>query len=182
MKTTIIAIKFFLCMTVLTGIVYPLAVLGYAQALCNSKANGSIINAKGQAVGSELIGQNFSAQRYFIGRPSAVSYTALPSGGSNLSPTSAQLRAAVNERQTSFGGGNVPADLLFASASGLDPHISPEAALMQCARIAAAYGVGQADIISLVDSMTEPEQAGFFGEPRVNVLMLNLKLDEMYFK
>ena len=182
MKKIITALKLFLCMTVITGIIYPLAVWGCARIFFREKAEGSIVTIKSNAAGSELISQNFAKPEYFWPRPSAVDCNPMPSGGSNLSLTGAQLLAAIKERRAKFETEAVPADLLFASGSGLDPHISPEAARIQCLRVAKARGVPEFNIISLVDAMTEPRQAGFLGEPRVNVLKLNLKLDEKYLK
>jgi K+-transporting ATPase ATPase C chain len=182
MKNLITALKLFVCMTVITGIVYPFAVWCCGQAVFKEQAEGSILTMNGRTVGSGLIGQNFSRPDYFWPRPSAVNYDPMPSGGSNLSLTSTQLQAALKDRKAKFPTENVPSDLLFASGSGLDPHISPEAAHIQCARVAHMRGVPEVDIMSLVDAITEPRQAGFLGEPRVNVLRVNLKLDEKYLK
>lgn len=180
MKTAATALKLFLLLAFITGVIYPLLVWGYAQAFFREKSEGSIVTAGGKAVGSELIGQDFSRPEYFRPRPSAVNYNPMPSGGSNLSLTSAQLQIIIKERKAKFGARQVPLDLLFASGSGLDPHISPEAARIQCARVAKARGVPEVDIISLVDSIAETRQYCFLGEPRVNVLRLNLKLDDKY--
>jgi len=179
MKTAIIALKLFLALSITTGIIYPLAVWGYAQVFFASKAGGGLIMRGGRPLGAELIGQKFTRQEYFWARPSAADYNPLPSGGSNLSPTSRQLLANVKAQQAKFGDGVTP-DLLFSSGSGLDPHISPEAARIQCARVAGARGIPEVDIISLVSALTESRQFGFLGEPRVNVLRLNMKLDEKY--
>ena len=179
MKTITIALKLFICMSVITGIIYPLAVWSYAQAFFKDKADGGLIMRGGKIAGAELIGQKFAEAKYFSSRPSAVDYNPMPSGGSNLSLTSKQLQNAIKERKAEFGDA-APADLIFASGSGLDPHISPESARLQCAGVAKARGVAEADIISLVNSMTEPRQFGFLGEPRVNVLLLNLALDERW--
>ncbi|MFA6433932.1 MAG: potassium-transporting ATPase subunit KdpC [Elusimicrobiales bacterium] len=180
MRTLITAVKLFVCMTVVTGIVYPLTVWVYAKAFFSDKAEGGVIIHGGKAVGAELIGQNFTKPGYFWPRPSAIAYNPMPSGGSNLSLTSRQLRDTMKKRGGKFGGVDVPADLVFASGSGLDPHLSPAAAFIQCDRVAKARGVAKVDIISLVDGMAEPRQDGFLGEPRVNVLLLNMKLDEKY--
>lgn len=180
MKNALIALKLFLCMTALTGILYPFAVWAGAQVLFKAKAEGSLVSVNGAAVGSGLLGQEFSAPGYFWSRPSATGYNPMPSGGSNLSFTSERLKAAIQERAKKFQGAAVPSDLLLASGSGLDPHISPAAALIQCGRVAASRGVSKGDIISLIDAMTEQRQAGFLGEPRVNVLALNLMLDRKY--
>ncbi len=182
MKNATTALKLFLCMTVITGIFYPLVVWAGAQALFKGKAEGSLVRVNGVVAGSGLVGQKFSRPEYFWPRPSATGYDPMPSGGSNLSLTSAQLGAAVKERRKGFVRAEVPADLLFASGSGLDPHISPDAALIQCDRVAAARGVSKGDIIYLVNTVTEQRQAGFLGEPRVNVLLLNLILDGKYLK
>ena len=182
MKNLITAFKLFLSMTVLTGIVYPFAVWCCGQAVFKKQAEGSILTVNGREVGSELIGQSFSRPEYFWPRPSAVNYNPMPSGGSNLSLTSAQLQAALKDRKAKFIMKTIPPDLLFASGSGLDPHISPEAAHIQCARVAHMRGVPEVDIMSLVDAVTEPRQTGFLGEPRVNVLRLNLRLDGKYSK
>lgn len=182
MRNAITALKLFLCMTVITGILYPLAVWAGARAIFKGKAEGSLLTAHGRVVGSGLVGQEFSRPGYFWSRPSATGYNPMPSGGSNLSLTGAQLMVAIQERAKKFPRGTVPSDLLLASGSGLDPHISPAAALVQCDRVAAARGASKGDIISLINNMTEQRQAGFLGEPRVNVLLLNLMLDGKYLK
>ena len=169
-------------MTVITGIVYPFTVWCCGRAVFKEQSEGSILTMDGRGVGAALIGQNFSRPEYFWPRPSAVNYNPMPSGGSNLSLTSTQLQAALKDRKAKFIMETVPSDLLFASGSGLDPHISPEAAHIQCSRVAHMRGVPEVDIISLVDAIIEPRQAGFLGEPRVNVLRLNLKLNEKYSK
>ncbi|MCX5791673.1 MAG: potassium-transporting ATPase subunit KdpC [Elusimicrobia bacterium] len=181
MRTTWTALKLFICMSALTGLLYPLAVWGGARLFLRGKAEGSMVEAGGRAAGSALVGQNFSGQQYFHPRPSAVNYDPLPSGGGNQSPASAALAAAVKQRRALYGAA-APADMLTASGSGLDPHISPEAARLQCARVAKARSAAEIDIMSLVDAMTEPRQGGFLGEARVNVLLLNLKLDGKYSK
>ena len=179
MKNAITALKLFLCMTIITGVLYPLAVWAGAQVLFKEKSEGSLLTIKGRVVGSGLVGQEFSRPEYFWPRPSATGYNPMPSGGSNLSLTGEQLMSAIKERRKKFPQAAVPSDLLLASGSGLDPHISPEAALLQCDRVAAERGALKGDIISLINTMTEQRQAGFLGEPRVNVLLLNLELDEM---
>ncbi|OGR81634.1 MAG: potassium-transporting ATPase subunit C [Elusimicrobia bacterium GWC2_64_44] len=180
MKNTIDALKLFLVLTVLTGLVYPLVVWGGARLFLTGKAGGSLVSTGGMEAGSELVGQAFAKPGYFHPRPSAIGYNPMPSGGTNQSLTSASLRASVKDRRAGEGGKT--ADLLFASGSGLDPHISPAAAKAQCARVARARGAAESDIISLVDSLTEGRQLGFLGEPRVNVLRLNMKLDGMPIK
>jgi potassium-transporting ATPase KdpC subunit len=181
-----------LVMTVLTGLAYPLLVTGIAQLLFPAQANGSLITGPNGPVGSTLIGQAFDDPRYFWGRPSAtgpVPYTALNpdtltgSSGSNLGPLSPDLKTAVESRITALRAadpGNtapIPVDLVTASASGLDPHISPEAAAYQLARVARARGLDAAQVEALVRQHTESRMFGILGEPRVNVLMLNLALD-----
>jgi len=173
-------------MTVLTGVAYPLVVTGLAQALFSHAANGSVVERDGKPFGSELIGQPFSDPKYFWSRPSATSPFAdnsLASSGSNLGPTNPALADAVKQRVDALRAadpGNdaaVPADLVTASGSGLDPHISPAAAKYQIARVARARGKPAADIKKLVDAATEGRTFGVLGEPRVNVLALNLALD-----
>jgi K+-transporting ATPase ATPase C chain len=181
MKSFIAAFKLYVVLSVLTGLIYPLAVWGGARLFMKEKAEGSLVETGGKTAGSALVGQKFAADKYFHTRPSASDYDAMASGGSNLSLTSAALQAAVKERRAAQGGAGA-AEMLFASGSGLDPHISPEAARAQCARVARARGAAESDIISLVNSMTEKRQAGFLGEPRVNVLLLNMKLDGEFAK
>jgi potassium-transporting ATPase KdpC subunit len=166
--------------TVLTGLAYPLAVTGIGQAAFPSQANGSVMERDGLAVGSALVGQSFSGPSFFHGRPSAIGstpYDGANSSGSNLGPTSAALLDAVEQRALALGPGPHPADLVTASASGLDPHISPAAALAQVARVAAARGLAEADVLALVEAAIEPRQLGLLGDPRVNVLALNISLD-----
>jgi potassium-transporting ATPase KdpC subunit len=173
---------------VVTGILYPFAVTGISQALFPFRANGSVIVKNGRPVGSELIGQMFDDPRYFWGRPSATQpypYNSCSSSGSNLGQNNPDLLQTVQERtlrlRTADPGNNtpVPVDLVTASGSGLDPHISPAAAEYQVPRVAAARGIDEARIRALVEENTEGRQFGIFGEPRVNVLRLNLALDEM---
>jgi len=175
-----------LVMTVLTGLIYPLAVTGLSQVLFRDKANGSLITVNGQVVGSELIGQNFTKPEYFQPRPSAAGndgYDATASGGSNLGPTNRKLidrvQASVDKFHKDNPGyqGAIPADLLTTSGSGLDPHISPASAEAQAERVAKARGASLDHIRALIDSHTEGRDLGFLGEPRVNVLLLNLDLD-----
>ena len=174
-------------MTILTGIVYPLLITGLAQMFFSDKANGSLILFRGRIVGSALIGQKFVSERYFWPRPSAIDYNPLPSGGSNLGPTSTDLFAKVSERRKSMEGANpesgtVPSDLLFASGSGLDPHITLEAARYQIERVIRARGLDieqKNRLIALVEKHIEPPVLGILGQPRVNVLRLNLALDSV---
>src|SRR5262252_10746789 len=180
------ALLLFLVFSVLTGIVYPLVVTGVAQGLFSRQANGSLIESNGKAVGSELIGQGFAAPKYFWSRPSATSpypYNAGSSSGSNQGPLNPALTDAVAARVKALRDadpGNtapVPADLVTASASGLDPHISPAAAEYQVPRVARARKLDPQKVRALVAAATEGRQLGFFGEPRVNVLKVNLALD-----
>src|SRR4029077_8847100 len=178
--------RMMLVMTVLTGLIYPLAVTGLCQALFSGKANGSLITVNGQVVGSELIGQNFTKPEYFQPRPSAAGndgYDATASGGSNLGPTNKKLidrvQASVDKFRKENPGyqGAIPADLLTHSGSGLDPQISPASAEAQVGRVAEARGASVDQIRALIASHTEGRDLGFLGEPRVNVLLLNLDLD-----
>ncbi len=187
MRTFISALVVTALLTALTGIVYPLAVWGIAQAIFPAQANGSLVVAGNKAVGSSLIGQNFSSPRYFQSRPSAAGdkgYDAANSSGSNLAPTNKALIDAVKLRLKNFMESNpaanprqVPVDLVTASGSGLDPEISPAAASLQVARVAHARGISEDQVRQLIAENTRPRFAGIFGEPGVNVLLLNLALD-----
>ena len=172
--------------TVLFGLVYPLVVTGLAQAIFRDKANGQLIERNGTVVGSRIIGQAFSSPGYFHSRPSAAGtgYDPTSSGGTNLGPTNKKLidavKAAADAAQKENPGTPVPVDLITSSASGLDPHISPAAADFQVPRIARERGMSAADVRRAVEAHTAGRQWGFFGEPAVNVLELNLALDAQY--
>jgi K+-transporting ATPase ATPase C chain len=189
------AIVLFILFVLLTGVLYPLAVTGVAQVAFSFQANGSLIENNGILFGSQLIGQSFTGLQYFWGRPSATSgspnnafdpVALTGSSGSNLGPLSRFLVATVQariEKLRAADPGNklqIPVDLVTASASGLDPHISLAAAYYQVPRVARIRGMSEADVIALVVQFTEDRQLGFLGEPRVNVLLLNLALDEIH--
>lgn len=182
-KHAITAMLMTVVTTVLLGLVYPLVVTGLAQALFPDQANGQLMTRDGRVVGSRLIGQTFSSPKYFHSRPSAAGsgYDAASSGGTNLGPTSKKLIDAVTANVAAARQDNpgvpVPVDLVTASASGLDPHISPAAARFQVPRVARARGMTDAEVQALVDRFTEGRQWGLLGEPRVNVLELNLEMD-----
>ena len=174
---------------ILTAVVYPLAVTGIGQLAFNHQANGSFIAVNGKDVGSSLIGQTFAAPQYFHSRPSAAGsgYDPANSGGSNLGPTSATLMKQIQDRVAAFRKENglaanvpIPADAVTASASGLDPDISPATASLEVARVARARGASAGAVQALVDQYTEGAALGFIGQPRVNVLKLNLALDRQF--
>ena len=185
-RNFVIAVLMTIVTTVLLGLVYPLVVTGLAQALFHDKANGQLIVRNGKTVGSRIIGQAFSSAGYFRPRPSAAGtgYDAANSAGTNLGPTNKKLidsvEAAVAAAKAENPSSPVPIDLVTSSASGLDPHISPAAALFQVPRVARERGVPEADIRQLVEAQVEGRQLGFFGEPVVNVLELNLALDDRH--
>lgn len=190
MQTTVfIALRATLVTLVLTGILYPVAVTGLSRALFPGKAGGSLVtDDQGRVVGSALIGQPFARPAYFQGRPSAAGdagYDPLASGGSNLGPTSQKLRDRVAAdlvrlRKENPDAGAVPVELVSASGSGLDPHLSPDGALWQVPRVARARGLAPERVRSLVESLVEGRDLGILGEPRVNVLLLNLALDRHF--
>lgn len=186
MKHTITALRMTVVTTILLGLAYPLAVTGLAQWLFPSQANGSMVTRDGAIVGSALLGQTFTSAYYFHGRPSAAGagYDAANSGGSNLGPTNKKLIDAVTANVAAARAENpgvpVPVDLVTASGSGLDPHVSPAAALFQVPRVARERHATEADVRALVTSKIEGRQFGLLGEPRVNVLLLNLALDEKW--
>ena len=181
------AIMMTVVLTVLVGILYPLAVTGLAQVLFKEEAQGSLIIRDNRVIGSRLIGQPFSGAGYFHSRPSAAGagYDATSSGGTNLGPTSSRLinervRPAVEVLRAENPGVAIPVDLVTASASGLDPHITPAAAAFQVSRVARARHLGEDEVRRLVQAHTEGRQLGILGEPRVNVLELNLALDSTH--
>ena len=190
MKTqSIIALKFLLVMTILTGIIYPLFMTGVAQLSFPDKANGSLITKDGKIIGSELIGQKFDSTIYFWSRPSAIGYNPIPSGASNYGPTSDTLKKQVKQRRILFANANsvndimtIPKEMIFASGSGLDPHISPEAALLQIERVVKARNLNsiqKQELVIVLKNLTEAPQFSCLGEERINVLDLNLELDKL---
>jgi K+-transporting ATPase ATPase C chain len=177
-------------LAVLTGVVYPAVMTGVAQLAIKDKANGSLVDVDGTIVGSSLIGQQWEGDQWFYGRGSAIDYDASTSSGSNLGPTSKDLAAAIEDRAAAIidleGSYNpgltvaaIPVDLLTASSSGLDPDISEAAALLQVSRIAAVRGLSEDAVRQLVEDHVQGRQLGFLGEPRVNVLELNLALERL---
>lgn len=184
MKHLLASIRFTIFMTILLGLVYPLVMTGMAQAIFPDKANGNFVKKGEQIVGSSLIAQNFEKSQYFWPRPSTIDFKPLPSGGSNLGQATTALKQAMDERKTKLKASHPeepndpPQELLFASASGLDPHISPEAARYQIGRVAKARNLTSAEVQKILDEVTEGRQFGIFGESTVNVLKLNLALDK----
>ena len=191
------AIMMIVLMTFLTGLAYPLAITGIAQAVFPTQANGSLIEQGGKVIGSRLIGQSFTSDKYFHGRPSAttepdpkdatktvpVPYAADNSSGSNLGPTSKDLvdrvKGDVETLQAENPGKSVPVDLVTTSASGLDPDVTPAAALFQVPRVAKARGIAEDKLVTLIEAHTQGRIVGIIGEPHVNVLELNLALDAL---
>ena len=191
------AIVLLLALTVLTGLIYPLGMTGLAGVLFPHRAQGSIVEKDGKPIGSELIGQVFAGDQYFHGRPSATTtadpndatktvpapYNAANSGGSNLGPTNKALvdrvQGDIDELKKANAGAEIPADLVTTSGSGLDPHVSPEAALFQVPRVAKARGIAEDRLRTLVADHIEGRTIGLIGEPRINVLALNMALDEL---
>jgi potassium-transporting ATPase KdpC subunit len=189
MKIIIISIKFLLLMTLITGIVYPLLIFGIAKITFPQKSSGSFKGVKGNNAGSELIAQKFDSSIYFQPRPSAIDYQPMPSGGSNLGPTSQKLKEISDSLRKSYIIKNllpentiVPPDAIFSSGSGVDPHISPENAILQANRIIKErnYDTNKKKLLlDLIDKYTEKPQFGFLGESRINVLDLNIELDKL---
>lgn len=196
MKTIKKAILISTVLMVLCGIIYPLVLTGISQLVLNKKANGSMIVAGGKEVGSELIGQNFTAPRFFRGRVSALNYntytkedtaySGVGSGSQNLAPSNSALQERVNKDMEDFLNSHpgvkkedVPTDLLTSSASGLDPDISPEAAKIQIPAVSKASGISESELQRIVDKYTEGKSFGIFGEPRVNVLKVNLEINSI---
>jgi K+-transporting ATPase ATPase C chain len=190
MKTQIlIAIKLFALFTLLFGLVYPLLITGIAQVVFPEKANGSLIVQGNKVIGSKLIGQEFDSEFYFSSRPSATDNSGMPSGGSNLGPTSSKLKQLVAKRAAQFVEFNrlpasetIPAEMVFASASSLDPHISPGAAFLQMERIAKARQFDmekKQKLVQSISELAEGPQFAFLGENRINVLILNIELDKI---
>jgi K+-transporting ATPase ATPase C chain len=190
MKRQIITgLRFLVLMIILTGLVYPGLVTVITSVFSPNEAKGSLVRRDGVIIGSKLIGQNFDSQKYFWSRPSFNNYNPLPSGASNLGPLNPLLIKKINENEKDFAQANkikedlnIPPEMVTASASGLDPHISPAAAFLQISRIAEARGMDKAEqdkLIELVNDLTENRQFSFLGEPRINVFLLNLKIDSL---
>lgn len=189
MKTIITSLKIFLFFTLLTGLAYPLLITGIAQIAFTAKANGSLIIKDNVTIGSKLIGQQFDSDKYFTSRPSYALYNPLPSGGSNYSLTNKRLKVLVAQRKHNFIIFNhidslkaIPSEMLFASSSGVDPHISPEAAMLQVDRVVKTRNFSDLQkqkLLEIIKAVTELPQLSCFGEKRINVLNLNLELDNL---
>jgi len=186
MKTIRTCLLVFIVTVVLTGLIYPALITIIAQTAFRDKAQGSLIRNNDKVTGSSLIAQKFDKDKYFWPRPSAVDYNPMPSGGSNLSATSKVLRETIKAREQSLLASDrskkesqIPSDLIYASGSGLDPHISPASALFQSDRIAKARHIEKKKLVDFINKVTEKRDFLIFGEPRVNVLKLNLLLDSM---
>lgn len=186
MKKLWTGLRIFLWMTFVTGIVYPLVITGIAQMTMKRMASGDFIIVEGKPAGATLIAQKFQSDKYFWARPSSIDYNPLPSGGSNLGPTSAALKKIVDERKAVISKAHnlsandkIPSELLFSSGSGLDPHISLPAANFQIDRVAKARRMSEDMISKLVQKFTIKRRLSFLGEPMINVLKLNLALDEL---
>jgi potassium-transporting ATPase KdpC subunit len=183
-KNLVTAVLMTTATTILLGIIYPLVVTGIAQVLFPKKANGQLIEANGKMIGARIIAQAFTAPGYFHPRPSAVGYNPTNSNGSQLGPTNQKLidrvKGDVATAQAENPRASVPIDLVTASASGLDPEITPASAAFQLPRVAKARGINEAQLRDLISKHTEGRQWGFLGEPRVNVLELNLELDKHF--
>jgi potassium-transporting ATPase KdpC subunit len=175
-----ISLRITVALLVITCGIYPAVVWGIGQLAFPHQANGSLITRNGRVIGSELIGQNFTSARYFHSRPSAVNFDPSTSGGSNLGPTSRKLAERIAAEVHTLGVRDVPADAVTTSASGVDPHISPANALLQVPRVAKARGMDENQLRAIVGKHTEGRFLGIFGEPRVNVLLLNLALDDSH--
>jgi K+-transporting ATPase ATPase C chain len=181
-RSIVTSLRMLLAVTLLVGVLYPLAVWGVGQVAFSSRANGSLVTVDGDPVGSSLIGQSFEGPEWFVGRPDAFDPSA--SGPSNLGPTNPALGAVVRERLDAVSAaddpaGPVPVEAVTGSGSGLDPHISPAYARQQAPRVAAARGLPLSDVLALIDAHTEGRTWGFLGEPRVNVLLINLALERL---
>jgi potassium-transporting ATPase KdpC subunit len=188
-KNILPAVRLLIVMTILTGVLYPVAMTVFAKAVFPFQSNGSMIERNGNRIGSELIGQEFTSSKYFHSRPSAIQYNPMPSGGTNWSVTDKRMADSVKARREKFIDQNnlsaetvVPKEMFFASASGVDPDISPQAALLQIERVAKVRGFDArktSALKELVQRSIEKPEFGLFGDPRVNVLRLNLALDEL---
>jgi potassium-transporting ATPase KdpC subunit len=188
-RQIITGLKLLALMIILTGFIYPVIVTGIVSLIFPKKAAGSLVENNGAVIGSKLIGQNFESQKYFWSRPSFNNYNPLPSGASNLGPLNPLLINTINQREKVFRGANkmkedmsIPPEMVTASASGLDPHISLSAALLQVPRVVQARGMDnakQSQIVNLIYDMTENRQFSLLGEPRINVFLLNLSIDNL---